>query len=398
MRITRNQLFSLLSEACEIEHSLACAYLYAAFSLKQGSECKLDWRAQQLTRRWAGQIYFVASQEMLHLAQAWNLLTAIGGTPYFMRPPTPQPKGYWPLPAALTLQRFSLQSIERFTQWEAPVESKLRTQFRRWEHESMDPDLLFRSVGQLYDLIAEGVESISETDLFLGNPELQIGAELADFPDLVRVVDRESAIDAIRRVQHQGEGIKADRDDSHFGIFYEMYADLQTCLREDPTFDPAFPSMDNPTTRARPGANLVTHVATREVMVIFNDLYVLAMRLLGWVFGPGAPEHAQTKAYARAGIGMMPVILKPLGEVLARMPSGDGRHTAGAAFALQRHVPLPEKPEVAHRLVMERISEIAESAELLLQRQELRDQLGWLPTQMAWLRRQIDTSSKGEPN
>lgn len=390
MRITRNHLFSLLSEACEIEHSLACAYLYAAFSLRQGPECKLDWREQQLTRRWAGQIYFVASQEMLHLAQAWNLLAAIGGTPYFMRPATPQPKGYWPLPAALTLQRFSLSTVERFLQWEAPAESKLRTQFKRWEHQTADPELLFRSVGELYDLIAAGIESIPEADLFLGNPHLQIGADLADFPDLVQVVDRASAIEAIRRVQHQGEGIKTDREDSHFGIFYEMLADLQAILREEPSFDPAFPALDNPTTRARSGANLVTDAATRDVMAIFNDLYVLAMRLLGWVFGPGAPHHEQTKAFARAGVGMMPVILKPLGEVLARLPSGDGKHTAGAAFALQRHVPLPDNATVAHRLVSERIAEITERAEAMLLRPELGDRLGWLPGQLAWLRQQVE--------
>jgi hypothetical protein len=396
MRITRNHLFSLLSEACEIEHSLACAYLYAAFSIKQGSKCKLDWRKQQLTRRWAGQIYFVASQEMLHLAQAWNLLAAIGGTPYFMRPPTPQPKGYWPLPAALTFRRFSLATVERFAQWEAPVESKLRSQFRRWEHETTDPELPFRSVGQLYDLIAEGIESIPQADLFLGDPQLQIGTELADFPDLVCVVDRSSAIEAIRRVQHQGEGIKTDRDDSHFGIFYEMHVELQAILREDPSFDPAFPALDNPTTRARHGANLVTDAATRDVIAIFNDLYVLAMRLLGWVFGPGAPDHKLTKAFARAGIGMMPVILKPMGEILARLPSGDGQHTAGAPFALQRHVPLPDKSAVAHRLVSERIAEIAERTELLLQRPELREQLGWLSTQVAWLSRQVDAALEGE--
>jgi hypothetical protein len=30
----REQLFHLLAEACEIEHTLMCSYLYAAFSIK----------------------------------------------------------------------------------------------------------------------------------------------------------------------------------------------------------------------------------------------------------------------------------------------------------------------------------------------------------------------------
>jgi len=134
----------------------------------------------------------VASQENLHLAQAWNLLTAIGGTPYFMRPAFPQPKGYWPLPAALTLQRFSLPTVERFLQWEAPIESTLRKDFARWEHETTEPAVLFRSVGLLYNLIAEGIEAMAEGDLFLGDPASQIGPELAGFTDLVRATDRSS--------------------------------------------------------------------------------------------------------------------------------------------------------------------------------------------------------------
>ena len=84
---SRSALISLLSEACELEHGLACSYLYSAFTLKQSvSEKDLTWQEFQALRIWAGQLYFIASQEMLHLSQAWNLLTAIGGTPYYMRP------------------------------------------------------------------------------------------------------------------------------------------------------------------------------------------------------------------------------------------------------------------------------------------------------------------------
>lgn len=35
---TREQLFHLLAEAAEIEHTLMCSYLYAAFSLKRAGE------------------------------------------------------------------------------------------------------------------------------------------------------------------------------------------------------------------------------------------------------------------------------------------------------------------------------------------------------------------------
>ena len=35
---TREQLLHLLAEAAEIEHTLMCSYLYAAFSLKRAGE------------------------------------------------------------------------------------------------------------------------------------------------------------------------------------------------------------------------------------------------------------------------------------------------------------------------------------------------------------------------
>jgi len=65
----RAQLMALLTEACELEHSLACSYLYAAFSLKQApAEGGLTTDQAHKTKFWASQIFFVASQEMLHLA------------------------------------------------------------------------------------------------------------------------------------------------------------------------------------------------------------------------------------------------------------------------------------------------------------------------------------------
>jgi hypothetical protein len=121
-RFTRSHLLSLVSEASELEHALACSYLFAAFSLKRGQGDGLTWQQEQTVRRWAAQVYFIASQEMLHLAQTWNLALACGGTPYFSRPAFPQPKGYLPIGAPLTLEPYSLATLDRFLQWEAPMQ------------------------------------------------------------------------------------------------------------------------------------------------------------------------------------------------------------------------------------------------------------------------------------
>lgn len=113
-RATRARLLSLLSEACELEHALACSYLYAAFSLKRDIAEGIDWRAQQRNRLWASRVYHVAAQEMLHLGQAWNLLTAVGGTPYYARANFPLAARHYPLNVALLLRPFDLATIARF--------------------------------------------------------------------------------------------------------------------------------------------------------------------------------------------------------------------------------------------------------------------------------------------
>ena len=62
---SRSDLLKLLCEAAELEHGIACSYLYAAFSLKRDtSEGGRTWQEQQTVRGWAAKIYFIASQEI----------------------------------------------------------------------------------------------------------------------------------------------------------------------------------------------------------------------------------------------------------------------------------------------------------------------------------------------
>ena len=59
-------------------NSLACQYLYAAFSLKLAGEAGVTEAQAQLIDGWRRAIVGIAVQEMLHLGLASNLLTAIG--------------------------------------------------------------------------------------------------------------------------------------------------------------------------------------------------------------------------------------------------------------------------------------------------------------------------------
>ncbi len=78
-----------------MEHSLLCAYLYAAFSLRTAGEALGEAEAAAVAR-WRKAVLGVAVQEMGHLATVNNLMVALGGAAHFDRPNVPVPPGYLP--------------------------------------------------------------------------------------------------------------------------------------------------------------------------------------------------------------------------------------------------------------------------------------------------------------
>jgi hypothetical protein len=368
---TRTELLSLLSDACELEHSLACSYLYAAFSLKQDlSEGGLDWRQLQQVRLWAAQIYFVASQEMLHLAQAWNLLAAVGGTPYYMRPPFPQ-DGTSVHIGTISLEPFSLSTVRRFAHFERPGDLAPQTlralpHFAAGNDDGDEPSFEYNRVGELYRLIRSGFDTIPEPDLFIGKPDRQIGPALVDFPAIVPVIDRDSARRAIDMITTQGEGIPADTVDCHFGIYKTIIADLGTAIAADPAFRPARNSIGNPIlerTSERGQSsnhNLIVDDYTASVAAHFDSVYVLMLRLLQHVFDNATSSPKLLRLFSRLAIELMVRVIKPLGESLTLLPSGIDDRTAGAPFRLDRHVPLPIEPKAASVVAGERLLGIAQ--------------------------------------
>src|SRR5215475_14058764 len=94
---TREELIYLLSRAAELEHGLACIYLFAAYSLKSdASEGGMTNEQAEMVRGWRRFLAWVAVEEMGHLAHVSNLLTAIGGAPHFRRANLPLPPSEYP--------------------------------------------------------------------------------------------------------------------------------------------------------------------------------------------------------------------------------------------------------------------------------------------------------------
>lgn len=374
---TRTDLLKLLCEAAELEHGIACSYLYAGFSLKRDiSEGGMTWEEQQKVRRWAAQIYFVASQEMLHLALVWNMATAIGGTPYYFRPNFPQNSKYYPFHAPLELEPFGPSSLKRFILYERPEniarEGHLKSLLERASNDGEEQP--FGSIGELYRLIESGFRNIDEKELFIGSKTQQMTTDLVHFPDLVPVVDRASAIRAIEEITEQGEGTKKDRDDSHYGAFVAMLNDLLDSQASGSGFSPARPAMRNPSALAETNygasANPIEDKLAARVAALFDSSYSLMLRMLAWSFEfDSAGNDQQLKEFCTATIDLMPRVLLPLGEGLMLMPAGHkfpGK-TAGPGFGLTRHVMLPPDAVNARKLCSERFKELGEIAANLLQ-------------------------------
>jgi hypothetical protein len=74
----REQLWTLLVEAAQIEHMVMCQYLYACSSLKTEPDEGLTAEQADAVARWQETLTGIAIEEMLHLALITNVMTAIG--------------------------------------------------------------------------------------------------------------------------------------------------------------------------------------------------------------------------------------------------------------------------------------------------------------------------------
>src|SRR5215470_11438469 len=163
----REALIYMLCLAAELEHSIMCQYLYAAFSLKQDAEEHVTPVQLEAIERWRKSVTHVATQEMLHFALVQNLLTSIGAAPHLGRPNLPPPVGHFPAAVSLTLLPFGEQALRHFMYLERPEGMQLDDAEGMRMLERATPaiqpgDIVpqlqdFATVGHLYRSIEEGI-------------------------------------------------------------------------------------------------------------------------------------------------------------------------------------------------------------------------------------------------
>jgi hypothetical protein len=388
MRIeTRAGLIGLLREAAELEHGLCCSYLFAAFSLRVGDP-SLPAQHVDVVTSWRKTLIGVAAEEMLHLALVSNLLTSIGSTAHFDRPALPHTSRYYPGGIVISLRRFDEDALSRFMHLERPADMPVEASMAADPDVDMTvappdaaPDALtvadeapvvdddsLSTVGQLYQAIEDGFNSLARAlphGLFIGSSALQADEGTFGMEDLSPVTDLPSAVHALAVLVHQGEGVRGDWTDAHYGHFKRLRDELRDVQLANPGFDPAWPCAANPI-----GANalptddhtVVTDHDALDAMTLFDGCYNLMITLLSRQFIHG-DASGEPDWLAHAALSVMASALGPLGSYLATIPAtSTDACTAGAAFTPRRGTDLPVEEHVALQILAEEAQQLAEYA------------------------------------
>ncbi len=387
---TRDELLYLLTRASELEHDLACSYLYAGYSIKTRlEEGGVTFDEHVAIRKWKSRIAQVAVEEMLHLAQVSNILTAVGGAPHFARSNFPLPASTFPFGIAITLEPLSQSLLERFVCYEFPEDGVLSPeQMAEYEpivkrtaaaadqlemirlRNSVEPyDIDFRTVGEFYHKIESAFKRIPADRLFIGDPAAQANPQYLDLPkDLVRVVDTDSACRAIEMIIEQGESPSAHHPDAHFVVFDRIrreYEELTAKAKaEGRVFEPFRPMIENPSTRgigSVAGTNRITDVVAQELAGLFNSTYDLMLMMLARFFAHNGETEDEFRLLARGTLRIMASVLRPLGEALAKTPAGPeypGRR-AGPTFGFTGNIHLLAHKDAAWIYFLERLYDLS---------------------------------------
>jgi len=402
----REELIYLLSQACELEHNVACIYLFAAYSLKSDvSEGGLTPEQAEMVRGWKRGLVKVSVEEMLHLSQMINILTAIGGAPHLRRPNFPLRGTTLPINNLMTLEPFSRDALEAFMCIEMPEAGILSAK----EQEEADAilarvaerkglngggatdegeaeviaacepfDVDFTTQAEFYHKIMTGLAGIPEGELFIGPPEAQANGRFLQFGGKLKTVtDRRSALDALEMVVEQGEAPTRAHPDAHFWVFRTIYREYLEALREaeksGETFEPVRPVVSNPITRFHDdatGGALIADPLTHQVAELFNGAYDTMLLIFLRFFAHTEESEEELEKLADGTLRLMRNVTRPLGEALTKMPvcheSSLAGMTAGPSFGITRDVHLLPHKRSAWTFFGERLHELATVATELL--------------------------------
>ena len=384
---SREELVYLLGEACEIEHGLMCEYLYAQFSLKRSVEEGLTAEQMARVQLWEATLIGVIKQEMLHLALATNILTAVGAAPHFERPNFPVMSRWYPPGVNIALLPFGEQALRHFMYLERPeqmtlVDAEGFGSSPNSEARVIDAEPIiaapqpWQTVGHLYRGIEAGLahlcERYGEAAVFIGAPSVQATTEIFEWEELTAVTDLASARRAIDVIVEQGEGASGDWVHAHFGKFVGILEDYLATKAADPSFNPARrvePAYFRLPADVETGI-LIEDALTARVAELCNGLYEVILQVLCryYVHQDETPDELDT--LARTAKHLMNWVLRVVASALTTLPIGPSHpgRTAGPTLDIVRPAffVLPHR-EAAWKIIKERLDTLTEICDSLAQ-------------------------------
>jgi len=379
---TRESLLHALYEAAEIEHNLMCTYLYAAFSLKSGTEEGLSAAEAEAVARWRREITSVAIDEMAHLAAVWNITSSLGGVPRFGPTNFPLDPGYLPAHIVVKLAPFNAASLQHFVFLERPSGSN------EPEGPGFEPERLFvrgsaalrltpmgfdySTVGDFYAALGEGlgalVDRVGEAAAFCGDVALQISAGEVDLAGVKPVRCLKTATAAFGAIVSQGEGAPGHTAGSHFERFCAIRSEYRALKAANPAFAPSHPAATNPVLRRPPRPEGRVWLEAEEAIAtvdLANASYGLMLRLLAYAYAVPAP-HPDKALSVDFAICLMRAVAS-LGTQAARLPADPSNPhcNAGMSFTTLRDAAAFPPGPAARRFFIERLSELARAAAAL---------------------------------
>jgi hypothetical protein len=407
----RGELVWLLAQAAELEHGLMCEYLFAQFTLKRSADEGLSVEQLATVAAWEAVIVEVAKQEMLHLAPATNLLTAIGAAPHLHRPDFPILSRWSPPGVQIALLRFGERALRHFIYLERPEGMDLddadgfaaggQAQPLTDGDQLMAAPEDYQTVGHLYRGIEHGLERLvaryGEGGVFIGPPPAQATTEVFEWPELTAVTDLASAKAVIELIVEQGEGARGHWPKAHFGRFVALLEDYLATRAADPSCEPARP-VEAACVRRPPDVQAatltITDPPTVQVADLFNAVYETTLQALSRYFVHSTETDGQVTTLATTAKQLMNWVMRPLGSLLTSLPLGPERPgvLTGPAFEIVQpsFYVLPHR-QAAWRILAERLQQLAERADRLSRTAGL-EQLAELATDLHGMARDIESA------
>lgn len=373
---SREHLVHALYEAAELEHNLMCTYLYAAFSLKASDSEGITATEGAVVERWRQAITGVAIEEMGHLIAVWNITSALGAAPRFGRANFPLDIGYLPASIVVKLAPFNHHTLQHFIFLERPEGSNepdgegftVERNFIRGSTEvrltpiAVDYDTVGTFYQSIKDSLIKLVNQHGETDVFRGDPGLQIAGSLFGFNDIKPVICIKTALSAIDAIVKQGEGSQVESANSHYQRFVDVRTELTALITANPDFKPSHPAATNPVLRRPPrpeGKVWLEDTTAIAVVDLANACYGLMLRLLAYAYSLSNARKADKSLILDVGIGLMRAMAL-LGEQAARLPAGPSNPhcNAGVSFTALRDAAAFPEGAAAEAFFIDRLHEL----------------------------------------